>query len=170
MAPLSGGCWLELARGESPAPATGRLGPGRRIEFRVRGRTAADAVSSAQTLVSAFTPGSIAPVWIGLRGPRQTLTLIMGREPSRSAHYWIGPDLQAVQDFDVHLAINADMGPGGVPHRPWDGGRWISFAAASATGLETLHWPDRWSVGHGQHGAEDRPFAGPDLTILVAIG
>jgi len=43
------------------------------------------------------------------------------------------------------------------------------MTAASATGLETLQWPDRWSVGHGQHGGEDRPFAGPELTVSVAI-
>jgi hypothetical protein len=133
-------------------------------------RTAADAVSSAQALISAFSPGSIAPVWIGLQGPRQTLTLIMGREPGRSPHYWIGPDFPAGQDFDVHLAINPNMGPGGVLHQSWGEGRWTSFAAASATGLETLHWPGRWSVGHGQHGGGDRPFAEPDLTISVAIG
>jgi hypothetical protein len=136
--------------------------------LRFRGRTAVDTVSAAQTLVSAFSPGSIAPVWIGLQGPRQTLTLIMGREPGRSPHYWIGPDLPASQDFDVHLAINPDLGPGGVLYRPWGEGRWTSLAAASATGLETLQWPARWSVGHGQHGGGDRPFAGPELTVTVA--
>jgi hypothetical protein len=81
MAPFSREYWRDIANGEGPAPITGRLGTGRRIEFRVRGRTAVDTVSSAQTLVSAFSPGSIAPVWIGFQGPRQTLTLIMGREP-----------------------------------------------------------------------------------------
>jgi hypothetical protein len=147
----------------------GQLQSGRRLEFRFRGRTVADAVSSAQTLVSAFSPGSIAPVWIGLQGPRQTLTLIMGREPGRSPHYWIGPDLPAGQDFDVHLAINPDMGPGGVLYRPWGGDRWTSLAAASPTGLETLQWPALWSVGHGQHGGGDRPFARSELTVAAAI-
>ncbi|WP_027315579.1 metallophosphoesterase family protein [Microvirga flocculans] len=169
MAPFSGGCWRDLARGEGPAPITGQLGPGRRIEFRFRGRTAADA-SSAQTMVTAFSPGSIAPVWIGLQGPRQILTLIMGREPGRSPHYWIGPSIPAGEEFDIHLVINPDMGPGGVLYRPWGEGRWTSLAAASPTGLESLHWPDRWSVGHGQHGGGDRPFAGPDLSVAVAIG
>jgi len=170
MAPFADECWRDVARGEGEAPLTGRLGQGRRIEFRFRGRTAADTVSSAQTLLSAFSPGRIAPVWIGLQGPRQTLTLIMGREPGRSPHYWIGPDFPAGENFDLHLAINPDMGPGGLLYRPWGEERWTSFAAASATGLETLHWPDRWSVGHGQNGRGDRPFAGPDLSVVVAIG
>ncbi|MBA1158999.1 metallophosphoesterase family protein [Microvirga mediterraneensis] len=170
MAPLSAERWRDLARGEGPAPVTGQLSPGRRIELRFRGRTAADTVSSAQTLLSAFSRGSIAPVWIGLQGPRQTLTLIMGREPGRSPHYWIGPSVPAGQDFDIHLAINPDMGPGGVLYRPWDEERWTSLSAASPTGLETLLWPDRWSAGHGQHGGEDRPFAGPELMVSVLIG
>lgn len=170
LAPFAGECWRELPEGEGAAPVTGHLSPGRRIEFRFRGRTAADAVSSAQTLISAFSPGCMAPLWIGLRGPRQTLTLIMGREPGRSPHYWIGPSVPAGEDFDIHLAINSDMGPGGVLYRRWAQDRWTSLPAASATGLETLHWPDRWSVGYGQHGGGDRPFAGPDLTVSVAIG
>ncbi|RDI51475.1 metallophosphoesterase family protein [Microvirga subterranea] len=162
--------WRDLTRGEGPASVTGRLQSGSRVEFRFRGRTAADAVSSAQTLLSAYSPGSIAPVWIGLQGPRQTLTLILGREPSRSPHYWIGPSFPGGENFDLHLAINPDMGPGGVLFRPWGERRWTSFAAASATGLETLQWPARWSVGHGQHGGADRPFAGSDLTVSVSIG
>jgi hypothetical protein len=94
----------------------------------------------------------------------------MGREPGRSPHYWIGPSVPAGQDFDIHLAINPDMGPGGVLYRPWDEERWTSLSAASPTGLETLLWPDRWSAGHGQHGGEDRPFAGPELMVSVLIG
>ncbi|EIM31143.1 metallophosphoesterase family protein [Microvirga lotononidis] len=170
MAPFTAERWRDLARGEGLAPITGRLQSGRKIELRLRGRTAAETIRSAQTLLSAFSPGSIAPIWIGLQGPRHTLTLIMGREPGRSPHYLIGPSFPAGENFDLHLAINPDIGPGGVLYRPWGEERWTSLAAASATGLETLQWPGRWSVGHGQHGGEDRPFAGPELTVSFAIG
>ncbi|MDB5403875.1 MAG: hypothetical protein JWQ55_5893, partial [Rhodopila sp.] len=42
-------------------------------------------------MVSAFQPGIQPRLWIGLRGPEQRLTVILGPEPRRSPHYWIGP-------------------------------------------------------------------------------
>lgn len=162
--------WVALPVGTSAAPFTGRLGDGRRIELRVRGRTATGASGPAQTLFTAFSPGSLAPLWIGLRGPRQTLTLVFGREPGRSPHYWIGPDLAEGQAFDLHLAICPDMGPGGVLHRRDEETWWSSLAAASATGLAELHWPEQWSIGRGQHGDGDRRFLGSDLEVAFAVG
>ncbi|RDI57198.1 metallophosphoesterase family protein [Microvirga subterranea] len=170
MNPLSPGTWMELSVGEAAAPFTGPLGEGCRIEFRFQGRTVAEAAGAAQTLFTAFSRGSLAPLWIGLRGPRQTLTLIFGREPGRSPHYWVGPDLPEGQDFDLHLAIHPDMGPGGVLYRLAEETRWSSFAAASATGLAALHWPGQWSIGHGQHGCGDRRFLGNALKVIFAVG
>src|SRR5882757_9115332 len=87
--------WRELPLGDVEAPFSGHVKSGRRIELRLVGQSAATDVASAQTIFTAFAPGSIAPFWLGLRGPKQTLTAIIGREPGRSPSYWFGPDLPA---------------------------------------------------------------------------
>ncbi|WP_245350389.1 hypothetical protein [Bradyrhizobium sp. UFLA03-84] len=111
----------------------------------------------------------IAPLWLGLRGPNQTLTLILGREHGRSPHYWVGPDVGDERDFDLDIAFYPDMGPGGVLWRRRGDISWTSFAAISATGLEQLSWPALWSVGCGQHGPDDRRYAGPRLEIAATV-
>lgn len=160
--------WQELPPGESEALFSGRLQRGRTIELRLRGRTATTNTAPAQTLFSAFTPGSIAPLWLGLRGPKQTLTLIVGRDPGRSPSYWLGPDLSEGCDFDIRVAFCPDMGPGGALYRQYDDPRWSSFSSATARGLEQLSWPRRWSIGHGQGGTGDRPFRGASLRLCIA--
>ena len=57
--------WRTLPAGESPALLTGRLGPGRFVVFRFTGQAAAEGTNLAQTLLSAFSPGILAPLWIG---------------------------------------------------------------------------------------------------------
>ena len=162
------GDWTTLPRGISPAPFSGASAPGTVIALRLSGHTAAD-VATPQTILCAPVPGMIAPLWLGLRGPKQTLTLILGRETGRSPHYWIGPDLLPGRDFALDLAFHPDMGPGGVLWRTTGNTRWTSFAAASATGLEQLSWPAAWSVGHGQNGRDDTPYAGSQLDVAVAL-
>src|SRR5882757_7929683 len=109
--------WRELPLGDVEAPFSGHVKSGRRIELRLVGQSAATDVASAQTIFTAFAPGSIAPFWLGLRGPKQTLTAIVGREPGRSPSYWFGPDLPAGEGFDIHVTIYSDMGPGGLLYR-----------------------------------------------------
>jgi hypothetical protein len=162
------GCWATLRHGTSPAPFSGVPGPGAVIGLKLAGRTAAES-AAPQTLLCAPVPGMIAPLWLGLRGPKQTLTLILGRAAGRSPHYWIGPDLFADQDFALEVAFYPDMGPGGVLWRMTGDTRWTSFAAASATGLEQFAWPAAWSVGHGQRGSDDTPYAGSQFDIAVAL-
>jgi hypothetical protein len=166
--PSFGGGWTTLPRGISPAPLCGVPAPGTVIALKLSGHTAVSA-AAPQTLLCAPVPGMIAPLWLGLRGPKQTLTLILGRESGRSPHYWIGPDLCAGQDFALDVAFYPDMGPGGVLWRRSGDTRWTSFAAASATGLEHLSWPAVWSVGHGQARADDTPYAGSQLRIAATI-
>jgi hypothetical protein len=57
------------------------------------------------------------------------------------------------------------MGPGGLLYRFGVDRPWSSLSAASATGAEQLHWPERWCVGHGQNGLRDRLFRGAELTV-----
>ena len=141
---------------------------GRRIALRLVGQSAAADVATAQTIFTAFEPGSIAPFWLGMRGPRQTLTAIVGRQPGRSPTYWFGPDLPPGESFDIDVTIYPDMGPGGLLYRRHDSARWSSFSAAAAQGLEQLSWPGHWAIGHGQAGREDRAFRGATLSVLIA--
>jgi hypothetical protein len=162
--------WRRLPAGESPAPLTGRSAPGRTVMLRVTGRAAPSGTAAAQTVLSAFAPDSLAPVWIGVHGPRQVLAASIGRGPGRSPHQWLGPALEPGRRFALDLLIHPDMGPGGVLCRRAAREPWSSLAAASATGPERLEWPARWSVGHAQGGAGDRPFLGSDLTVSIAVG
>ncbi|ACM25850.1 metallophosphoesterase family protein [Rhizobium rhizogenes] len=160
--------WQNLSPGTHAAGFSGSTSNDRVVELRIRGLMPEEAHAPAQTLFSAFNPDSIAPLWLGLRGPRQTLTVILGRDPGRSPHYWLGPDLAAGQPFDLDIVLHAGMGPGGALYRMHGDTRWTSFDAASATGLERLVWPSQWSVGHGQGGAADRPFMGSGLQVSIA--
>ena len=160
--------WRELPRGETEAPFSGFLESGQRIELRLVGQSAATDVASAQTILTAFAPGSIAPFWLGLRGPKLTLTAIVGRQQGRSPSYWFGPDLPAGEGFDIHVTLYPDMGPGGLLYRDHGTPRWSSFTSASSRGLEQLAWPQQWAIGHGQGGREDRAFRGAALSLLIA--
>lgn len=160
--------WRKLSLGEAEAPFSGCVESGQRIELRLVGQSAATNVASAQTIFTAFAPGSIAPFWLGLRGPKQTLTAIVGRDPGRSPSYWFGPDVPAGEGFDIYVTIYPDMGPGGLLYRRQDSTRWSSFTSATARGLDQLVWPRHWAVGHGQGGREDRAFRGATLRLLIA--
>jgi hypothetical protein len=165
----SAAAWRVLPAGESAAPLEGRVGHGRFLMLRLGGRAGEDA-GEAQTLLCAVSPGSLAPLWIGLRGVRQKLTAIVGGRPGRSPHYWFGPEFEPAEGIALELLLYPDMGPGGILCRRSGSERWSSLSAASATGLEQFEWPERWSVGHAQGGSADRPFRGADLSISVAIG
>ncbi len=73
--------WRPLPAGESRALLTGTLGPGRFAAFRFTGQAAPEGSNLAQTLLSAFSPGVLAPLWIGVRGPKQRLTAIISGQP-----------------------------------------------------------------------------------------
>ena len=159
----------ELPPGETDALFSGHLQGGRIAELRLKGRTPTADVATAQTIFSAFSPGSIAALWLGLRGPTKTLTLIVRREPGRSPSYWLGPDLAANENFDIHVCFSPDMGPGGVLYRYSNDPKWSSFKSATATGLEQLDWPSRWSIGRGQSGMNDCPYLGSLLSVGVSV-
>ncbi|WP_316395281.1 metallophosphoesterase family protein [Bradyrhizobium sp. 33ap4] len=165
---LDQAAWSPLPRGTSPAPLSGTLAPAAVIALKLAGRTAAG-TAAPQTLLCTPAPGVIAPLWLGLRGPNQTLTLILGRERGRSPYYWIGPDLGANSDFNLDIAFYPDMGPGGVLWRRSGDTRWTSCAAISATGLERFAWPAVWNVGCGEGGPDDRRYAGPRFEIAISV-
>jgi len=161
--------WRQLPHGEMAALFSGQSKSGNLVELRLKGKTNVEKVAPAQTLFSAFSSGTLEALWLGLRGVEQTLTLIVGRDPGRSPIYWFGPNLPAGHDFDIHVAFCPDMGPGGVLFRHHDDVNWSSLNGATATGLERLTWPSRWSVGRGQGGRDDRPYCGTSLRASIAL-
>lgn len=161
--------WHALPAGESKALVEGSPGGDRIVALRFAGQAAPAGTSVAQTLLSAFRPSAQEPLWIGLRGPEQRLTVIIGPEPRRSPHYWLGPAVRPGAPFDIRLLIHAGMGPGGVMCSLEGDEIWSSLAAASPWGAERLGWPERWSVGHAQGGPGDRMFRGSDLAASATV-
>jgi hypothetical protein len=138
------------------------------IELRFGGQAAAPGTSCSQTLLSTERAGKMPPMWIGLRGEEQRLTVIVHNEPGRSPHYWNGPKIEAARPFDIHLMLHAGMGPGGILFKLAADRPWSSMSAASAWGLERLNPSDKWNIGHADGGRADRPFKGVGLTAFAA--
>lgn len=161
--------WQELAAGEQPAPFSGGPSADRIAAFRFVGRTAPAGDGSPQTLVTAFQPGFLPALWVGLGGLEQRLTVVVGREPRRSPFYWHGPALASDAAFDLRLVLHAGMGPGGVICCTGADPRWSSLTAASPWGAERLHWPARWSIGQASRGAGDQPFRGVALQVSYCL-
>jgi hypothetical protein len=162
--PWPGTGWRRLPPGLHPAPLLGRLGAGEVLALRLEGQGTPN-LAAPQTLLAAFTPGQLAPFWLGLAGPEQHLMAVIGPQPGRSPHVWHGPPVRG--PFALDLLLHAGMGPGGLLLR--QDGAWTSLANASPWGLERLDWPDTWSVGHAQHGPADRPFRGANLYVSTAL-
>ncbi|MBW8637755.1 metallophosphoesterase [Hoeflea sp. WL0058] len=160
--------WMILSKGEMAAPLQGYQDAAAKtpaiLSFRFRGR-AAEIGGPKQTLLAALdaTTGT-EPVWIGLTGACQKLTVILQPYPNNSPHYWFGPELDPGRPFDLQLALHGGMGPGGLIWRRSDDDAWSSLEHRSPWGLEKIHWPATWHIGHGPD-PDDRPFAGSDLLI-----
>lgn len=154
--------WRDLPLGAGEALIQGPPDPARIVAFRFTGRAAPRGTATAQTLITAHVPSgaTLAPLWIGLTGPRQHLTAIMGPEQGRSPHIWHGPALSPGKPFELHVLIHCGMGPGGIMYRLKAHASWSSLAAASPWGAERINWPERWSIGHAQGGPHDRTFLG----------
>jgi hypothetical protein len=161
--------WRAIAMGACEAPLIGSPRDDCIVALRFKGRAAPAGESAAQTLLAAFDPGALAPLWIGLRGREQRLTVIVGPEARRSPHYWHGPSLAPGQPFDLQLVLHAGMGPGGILWRAGENAPWSSLTAASAWGVERLGWPTHWSIGHAARGPDDQPFRGTSLDVSSAI-
>jgi len=162
--------WPLLAAGANPAPSfvleAGPVSAARLTIWQFSGRCSAPDDGSPQTLLSGWDPGwGLAPLWIGLRGQEQRLSILLSPTPGRSPHLWQGPQIEAQASFSVQLAIHTGMGPGGLLWRWHDGQPWSSCLAASPWGAERLVWPAYWSIGHAQLGSADRPFRGEELQV-----
>ena len=121
----------------------------------------------AQTLLCAWSSGpSLAPLWIGLRGPEHGICLLLSAAAGRSPHVWLGPTLEPNKPFSIQIAIHTGMGPGGFLWRWNDESPWSSLSGATAWGAERLSWPTYWRIGHDQRGPDSRPFRGRELNAM----
>ena len=161
--------WRALPAGISEAPLAGGPYDDRLVGLSLTGRAAAAGDGPAQTLLSAFRPDLQMPLWIGLRGIDQRLTVIVGFQARRSPHYWYGPAIAAGSPFDLQLVIHTGMGPGGFLYRSQGEASWSSLTGASAWGAERLDWPERWSIGHAARGPADQPFRGTNLSLSALV-
>jgi hypothetical protein len=161
--------WRALPAGTNAAPLVGGPHEDRILGLRFIGRAVAAGDGSAQTLLSAFRADLQMPLWIGLRGIDQRLSVIVGPEARRSPHYWSGPAIAADEPFVLELVIHMGMGPGGFLYRVAGAEVWSSLAGASAWGAERLQWPDRWTVGHASRGPGDQPFRGANLSVSAVV-
>ncbi len=136
------------------------------VVWRFSGRAARADNGAAQTLLTGWNPGpTLAPLWVGLLGKEQRLGVQLNHAQRRSPHHWYGPPLSPSEPFEIQFGIHSGMGPGGLFWRWHDGDAWSSLQAASPWGAERLTWPQRWSVGCGQRGQNDRPFQGSELKV-----
>ena len=161
--------WRALPAGIGEAPLAGGPCDDLILGLRFTGHAAPAGDGSAQTLLSAFRSDLQMPLWIGLRGIDQRLTVIVGPEARRSPHYWYGPAIAADSPFDLQLVVHTGMGPGGFLYRGAGEVRWSSLDVASAWGAERLDWPERWSIGHAARGPADQPFRGSTLVASALV-
>ena len=134
-------------------------GPGAPDLLTLRGRPV-PGVARRQTLAAAMDPKTGAvPIWIGLSGPDQTLTLLLQPQAVRSPHLWRAPALRK----GLELLLHPGMGPGGLLWRR--DGDWTSMDHSAAWGLERFTTPLHWQIGERPDGSE--PFAGSDLQVGI---
>lgn len=164
--------WQNLNQGEQPAPISGqyaadKLNPAI-ISLRISGKTTKTSSGQMQSLFSAFTDATqTAPLWVGLTGKDQQLTIMLQIQAGRSPHYWFGPKLGLDAEFDIQLLLHSGLAAGGLMFRTADNMPWTSLTSRSATGLEKLDWPKIWSLGNNS--SQDLPFLGADLQISANV-
>ena len=159
--------WREVPHGGTEAVFSGHLTGGRIAELRLSGKT--NTAAAAQTMFSAFSPDALAALWLGLRGPEQTLTGLCS--VNTAAVQFTGWDLISLQP-----AASISISPFILI--------WGPAACSTATtatpdghrsGVQPRPgWSDcagrrEWSIGHGQGGTKDRPYSGASLTVSIAI-
>lgn len=157
--------WQEIAAGETnEAP---HFGEGA-LWLDVSGVTAPSPTGS-QTILSAWNDDAwLPPLWIGLIGPEQRLSVLLAPQVGRSPHLWSGPAVPAGALVHLQLLLHPGMGPGGLLWRESTSSPWTSLTCASAWGLDRLPATAHLSVGCGKGGAKDRAWQGTALRVRVA--
>jgi hypothetical protein len=157
--------WHEITAGEPcQAPRIGEAP----VWLDVSGVTAPTPVGS-QTILCAWNDDAwLPPLWVGLIGPEQRLSVLLAPQVGRSPHLWTGPAVPAGAPFHIQLLLHPGMGPGGLLWRADAGAPWTSLTCASAWGLARLPHAANLSLGIGKGNAQDRPWHGPELRVQMA--
>ena len=129
--------WRPLHAGVTGAPVEGRLEAGSMVAFHFSGHSAPRGTSGVQTLLAAFHPGVLAPLWVGLRGRDQRLTVTIRPHPAPQSAILAGPALRAGEPFDIQILLHADMGPGGIMYRSVSDAAWSSLEFGVRLGRRT---------------------------------
>ncbi len=158
--------WQILAPGLQDAPWIYEASGDQLVALRFQGIAPVAGATAIQTLFCTARQSGMPVLWMGLRGPDQILTVVVGQQAGRSPHLWWGIGPMPGKVFDIQLLIHAGMGPGGIMVRMAEHESWSSLKAASPWGAERLAWPERWSVGQGMSG--DTPFLGETLAVTFA--
>jgi hypothetical protein len=124
------------------------------------------AAGGSQTLVSGWTSErGLPPIWVGLIGPEQRLSVLLSPQLGRSPGLWHGPTFEPGQSFTIQVAVHQGMGPGGMLWRWGDDAPWTSMTGTAPWGAERLPDIGQWSIGCSKGNPGDRPFQGPDLRV-----
>jgi hypothetical protein len=125
--------------------------------------------AGSQTILCAWNDDAwLPPLWIGLIGPEQHLSVLLAPQVGRSPHLWTGPAIPAGTPFRLQLLLHPGMGPGGLLWRSDPSAPWTSLTCASAWGLQRLPITANLSVGCSKGNAEDRAWLGPELSVSLA--
>jgi hypothetical protein len=156
--------WQEIAAGE---PITAPSFAEALLWLDVSGVTAPSPTGS-QTILCAWNEDPwLPPLWIGLTGPEQRLSVLLAPQVGRSPHLWTGPALPAGEPFRLQLLLHPGMGPGGLLWRAGTAAPWTSLTCASAWGLGRLPSITNLGVGRGKE-KDDRPWQGAELHVRMA--
>jgi hypothetical protein len=158
--------WQEIAAGDIyEAP---RLSDDP-VWLDVSGVTAPSPAGS-QTILCAWNDDAwLPPLWIGLIGPEQHLSVLLAPQVGRSPHLWSGPAVPADAPFHFQLLLHPGMGPGGLLWRSGANAPWTSLTCASAWGLGRIPVTTHLSMGFGKGNTEDRAWQGPELRVKLAV-
>ncbi|MEM9106210.1 MAG: metallophosphoesterase [Pseudomonadota bacterium] len=134
------------------------------MAYRLRGRTATEAVAGQQTLCAlSCGKDSHMPLWIGLTGKNKRLVVKLQPWRHRSPHTWLGPELGTDRPFDIQVALHGDMGPGGILWRSDDTASWQSLTGASPWGPDVLFSMLRTQGDFRGCSVDGAPFGGTDF-------
>lgn len=157
--------WIEIAAGAPHLSPRFAEAP---VWLEVSGITT-PSPSWSQTILCAWNDDAwLPPLWLGLVGPEQRLSVLLAPQVGRSPHLWTGPAMPAGAPFHLHLLLHPGLGPGGLLWRAGPGAPWTSLTCASAWGLQRLPATTHMSVGCGK-GNADRPWQGPELRVEIAV-
>ncbi|MEM1399236.1 MAG: metallophosphoesterase, partial [Pseudomonadota bacterium] len=103
---------VDLQSGRHPTPWS-QTHPPELIHLTIRCTPRGSDLGRRQTVLTATDPQTgESPIWIGLAGPTQQLTIILQPFPGQSPHYWLGPAMEEGKPCQIELLLHAGMGPG----------------------------------------------------------